>query len=274
MRAMLAVRTGKVAGTDFPIAEEARIGRAATNEVRLPISEVSNHHARIWSEEGLYFVMDTGSTNGTFVNGERIHKIRLRHLDVLSLGKGVDLIFLQREERPATRRKRPTIQEVTLRWLSGEDEGESFPIAPGRTTVGRAPSCTLVAMCKTISKLHAEISRYKDRVIIQDVGSTNGTRVNNQPITERTELQDNDRVIFGQVESRIRIVGETAEVSRAEPGDTDYRSMVFDQAWRTRLIWNNEEMEEAKEMPAARPSLDDLSPSAEETTGKKPGKHD
>ena len=269
MKAMLAGRTGKVAGTDFPIEDEALVGAATANEVRVRVRGVSRYHARLWSEDGLYFVEDAGSTNGTFVNGERIRTIRLRHLDVLSLGDGADLIFLLREDRPATRRR--AIQEVTLQWLGGEDEGESFQIVPGRTTVGRASSCTLVATAKTISKLHAEISRYEQRVTITDVGSTNGTRVNDQLITEPTELHDNDRVSFGSCESTIRIAGEIVEVSSAAAVDTVYRSMVFDQAWRTRLIWNNED---AEEMPAARPSLDELRPEAEERTSKKPGKHD
>lgn len=268
MKAMLVGRTGKVAGADFEVGEAAAVGAAATNQVRVRVRGVSRNHARIWSEEGVYFVEDAGSTNGTFVNGELVRKLRLRHLDVLSLGGSVDLIFLQREERLETRRR--SIHEVTLRWLSGEDEGESFSLAPGLTTVGRATSCTLVANGTTVSKLHAEISRMSDRVMISDLGSTNGTRVNGQPLTEPVELQDNDRISFGKCESTVRIVGEVASAETAAPVDTVYRSMVFDQGWRTRLIWDNEE----SELPEARPSLDELRPDDEENSGKAPAKHD
>ena len=48
------------------------IGRGAGCDVRLPDPSVSQHHATIRLENGHYAVVDEGSTNGTYVNGERL----------------------------------------------------------------------------------------------------------------------------------------------------------------------------------------------------------
>ncbi|MEO6327001.1 MAG: FHA domain-containing protein, partial [Thermoanaerobaculia bacterium] len=94
MSAKLLCRTGPQAGLTFRVRDVARIGRGAGIEVDLPLQGVSSLHATIVFTSGSYWIEDAGSTNGTFVNGRRVMKERLRHLDVLSLGAGVDLLFV------------------------------------------------------------------------------------------------------------------------------------------------------------------------------------
>ena len=48
------------------------IGRDAANEIVINDPEVSRHHARLTAQIGGYILEDMGSTNGTFVNGERL----------------------------------------------------------------------------------------------------------------------------------------------------------------------------------------------------------
>src|SRR4051812_11604695 len=50
----------------------AVIGRAHGTTVRIPSSEVSRQHCRLTVEGGLVHVVDLGSVNGTFLNGERV----------------------------------------------------------------------------------------------------------------------------------------------------------------------------------------------------------
>ena len=71
--ATLVILQGENTGKQFPLAKEAAVvGRTVEAEIHLPSSVVSRRHARIWCDDGTYFVEDLGSFNGTQVNGERI----------------------------------------------------------------------------------------------------------------------------------------------------------------------------------------------------------
>ena len=68
------------------------IGRGLNNDIILEDTRVSRHHAQLRYRSRRFWVADTGSTNGTFVNGERLTERALRDNDVLSLG-GLELTF-------------------------------------------------------------------------------------------------------------------------------------------------------------------------------------
>src|SRR5205085_11046510 len=85
--ARLIGRTGATAGTDFRLAGVATIGASSDNEIRIVAPGVSRRHARILVENDQYFVEDAGATNGTFLNGGRVQREALRHLDVITLGR-------------------------------------------------------------------------------------------------------------------------------------------------------------------------------------------
>jgi pSer/pThr/pTyr-binding forkhead associated (FHA) protein len=65
------------------------IGRDTSNDIILPVQQVSRQHARICCDKEGCNVIDVGSTNGTFVNGVRINPETpwlLRPNDVLKVG--------------------------------------------------------------------------------------------------------------------------------------------------------------------------------------------
>jgi predicted component of type VI protein secretion system len=64
-----------------------RIGRSAQNDIVLRDDNVSRHHATLWSQDDQLYIRDEDSTNGTWVNGERISTSRaLREGDLVRLG--------------------------------------------------------------------------------------------------------------------------------------------------------------------------------------------
>ncbi len=67
--------------------EAITVGRDSTNDLCLPHLSVSNFHAVIIPENGGVILKDLKSTNGTKVNGERIQKQVLVHLDDITIGK-------------------------------------------------------------------------------------------------------------------------------------------------------------------------------------------
>jgi predicted component of type VI protein secretion system len=98
-------RTGPNPGATFDGTQDVTtMGRDVTNEVVLSDSEVSRQHARITQTPGGYVLEDLGSTNGTFINGERLVAPRiLSPGDLVGLGENVTLTFeVASEEATAT----------------------------------------------------------------------------------------------------------------------------------------------------------------------------
>jgi len=80
------------------------IGRLASNDIVVSGPSVSSSHAWITNQQGRCIVMNTLSTNGTFVNDKRIHQATLRHGDRVRFGD-VELMFLTRDHgAPGARR--------------------------------------------------------------------------------------------------------------------------------------------------------------------------
>jgi pSer/pThr/pTyr-binding forkhead associated (FHA) protein len=77
------------------------IGRGPQNDVRIDNLTVSLRHARIEKVGDEYIIEDLGSTNGTYVNGTRISRARLNHMDRIRMGRHV-LFFLITKEPAKT----------------------------------------------------------------------------------------------------------------------------------------------------------------------------
>ena len=57
-------------GTSFNLAPQTNIGRGPTNTIQLPDQFISAEHTRLWYRNGLWYVQDAGSINGTYVNNQ------------------------------------------------------------------------------------------------------------------------------------------------------------------------------------------------------------
>lgn len=75
-------------------------------------------------------------------------------------------------------------------------EARAFTLAKDRVVVGRLPECDVVVEDAGASRQHAEIRRENGRFVLADLGSTNGTLVNESTIGEHT-LADGDRITIG-----------------------------------------------------------------------------
>ena len=76
-----------IAATAFLVAGAARVGRSPQCDIVLPDPSVSRSHALLDVHGGKLFVQDAGSTNGTFVNGERVESRALKAGDTVAFGK-------------------------------------------------------------------------------------------------------------------------------------------------------------------------------------------
>ncbi|HRF00930.1 MAG TPA: FHA domain-containing protein, partial [Pirellulaceae bacterium] len=83
----LYVLKGRDQGKRFALEEPVvSIGRETGNTIRLRDTEVSRRHGEIRSEQGRWVLIDLGSSNGTFVERDRIERHELRTGDRIQIG--------------------------------------------------------------------------------------------------------------------------------------------------------------------------------------------
>jgi hypothetical protein len=83
----LTVVQGADAGQSFALGVQARLGRNSDNEVRLNDPQASRYHALIQRQQNAYLIIDQGSGNGTYVNGQLINRpTPLASGDVITIG--------------------------------------------------------------------------------------------------------------------------------------------------------------------------------------------
>jgi hypothetical protein len=75
-------------------------------------------------------------------------------------------------------------------------DGSRIALEAEPVVIGRMPECTVVLTDPNVSRRHAEIRRQGSEVIVVDLQSTNGTRVNGLPVRERI-LVDGDDITVG-----------------------------------------------------------------------------
>ena len=254
MGAMLIGRTGVVAGRDYPVSDTVRIGAARDADIRILAEGVSRNHARLWQEGDTFWIEDTGSTNGTFVSGIRVSKERVHHLDVVTLGRTVDLIFLVREGTSATPAPPGGIVGVKLTAMDGPEAGQTFLVPKGEITLGRADSNNVVVASRAVSKVHARIERGSGVVTLRDLDSVNGTLVNDTRIVDTVVLGPRDRICLGGVRTfsvELKRDGATAPSDTpATAGDGADSGQMFSQEWKTKLVWSEDELAEMQELMA------------------------
>lgn len=101
-----------------------------------------------------------------------------------------------------------------LEIASGGMKGQRFEIDQGEILVGRAAECHIILDDTAVSSRHCMFVREGSRYSIRDLGSTNGTRLNGESVTE-SRLKPGDIVMVGAVEMLIN--GDDIEVDESVP---------------------------------------------------------
>ena len=75
----------------------------------------------------------------------------------------------------------PKDKELCLKVLEGPEKGSVYPLVKPRVTIGRANTDVRIDD-RTVSRLHCALEIAPNRILLRDLGSTNGTIIDNQPI--------------------------------------------------------------------------------------------
>ncbi len=77
--------------------------------------------------------------------------------------------------------------------------GREHPLTDDVVTIGRAVESDIVITSRRVSREHARLRREGWRVILEDLGSTNGTFLNDERVQQPVDLRDEDRIRVGDV---------------------------------------------------------------------------
>jgi pSer/pThr/pTyr-binding forkhead associated (FHA) protein len=91
----------------------------------------------------------------------------------------------------------------------GKHKGEVVPVRPREFLIGRDPACHLRPVSSIISDRHCAVLTRGSQVFVRDLGSANGTFVNNAAVKGEMELHHQDRLRVGFLTFGVRIESET-----------------------------------------------------------------
>ncbi len=194
------------------VGDSCSIGSLAGCTIVLDASlGVSRRHAQILRIQNGYELADLGSTNGTKVNGDTVKKRKLVSGDLIEIGRAAlkfedgpaaeDEISLEEDASspaPAAASKAETSasDQCMIVFAGGDRDGQKVPLDKPRITFGRNAKNVVQLNDAGTSGFHAEIAREGGAYVLRDLGSTNGTLVDGEPVSE-TALQHGARIRMG-----------------------------------------------------------------------------
>ena len=134
---------------------------------------------------------------------------------------------------------------VTLRVLDGTDRGRIYEDVPAPLTIGREEGNSIQLNDERISRFHVKIQEDEDRLVLTDLESTNGTKVNGETVQVGV-LRPGDVIALGRT---LLLVGSREEIARRlanlrgadlsegvaldadEPGESSSVALDFELHW-------------------------------------------
>ena len=230
--AWLVFQSGTNSGQTIPLAgTETTIGRGADNDVVVDDEGVSRQHAAITFVGGEYQISDVGSAGGTLLDGAAAEiSTTLESGATVRLGK-TDLLFMQGQPGAASGTPSaaaateppsapppepppvadaaatmvapaPEPEATLMAWLAvtdGPSKGATCQVNAGETRIGRGDDNHLIIGDAGVSRNHAVVMGSDSGMILLDLASSGGTRLNGEALTP-TELSTTSLIVVGETE--------------------------------------------------------------------------
>ncbi len=202
------------------------IGRGESCDLRLPDPSVSQHHVSIRQRGSDYIIIDEGSTNGTFVGPVRLAPQAprvLRSGDSIRVGRiWIDVrlesasvtshpqfatkdLALQLVAKSLEAQGEATIPQLTI--VEGDNADASLLLEQTnhRYVLGRSAVADLVLKDTNASRRHVEVWRQGAHVMLRDLGSKNGSKLDSSYLMPDKEIAWPEGAILGIGAERIAL---------------------------------------------------------------------
>lgn len=207
---------GKSKIAPFNPDQEITIGRKEGNSIRLKERNVSRQHARIYSTPDGLFIEPVAARYGLKVNSTKIDgPTPIECGDEIRIGDY--RLYIHDETQPDIREDEnlSAVKDIDPQLrpkfvvISSNFAGCEYIITKTKIVIGRNPNCDIHIQHQSVSAAHAEVRRTpRGDFEIRDLGSSNGTIVNNVHITDPVCLNSGDIVTLGHVIMRYCAPGE------------------------------------------------------------------
>lgn len=238
----------------FPNGEHAPVALAEGTVVvgsdedcalRLELPGIAERHCELTIGDGQARVRPLTDAAATVLNGKQVvGEADIKPGDLLLFGKiGCRVIAAGPARRPPPAsqvadddmghtRVRMAMPKYVLRGVSGPTFGKVFAMA-GSLTVGRSSDADISIAAKEISRHHARLQTSAAGVTVEDLGSANGTFVNDRRVQAATPLEPGDEVRFDTV--RFLLVSTAQEAQPASPAPPKAAATAWTPA--DRILW-------------------------------------
>lgn len=245
----LRIEQGPLTGREFKLTQpEVIIGRDKSLDLVFSSASVSRQHARLIRQGDNYLIEDLGSSNGTYINGERLSTDRklLRFGDRIGLGKAITLLYFSQdwEKQPAVQeaisepsRLAQTLMDVKsdlvsatrppqIQVLVAGEKANTYPLNHSIITVGRAEDNDIVISSRIVSRHHARLESVNGGFQVVVLPEANNPLLyEGRPIQEPRRLKHLDTFRIGSLDPGLMVT--MTYISPAEAVREQARQITF-----------------------------------------------
>lgn len=187
---------------------EISIGKSKSNDIVLPMPDVSRFHAVIAKKQKEWVITDTFSKTGVLVNGEKIEEQAvIEDGDIITIGS-IPLKFLCAEALSSQAKSQIRNQAKAMN--KAQQSNVAYAVLVDVVThkpiylrkkdvlIGRGSNADIQIALDTVSSEHARIHLTSQGWALSDLNSHNGTKLNGRYITQPQLIFDEDMITFGE----------------------------------------------------------------------------
>ena len=178
---------------------ETSVGRSKSCDIVFTNSTVSRSHAVVALRKDGFYVFDTESKAGVYVNGEKIQKSeKLSDGDVIAFGTAIMKFYMGSEANNDISHKKE--ENIKISRLVNLADNTEFNLDGDFITIGRENGSNIEIPAPYISRKQAEIFKHNNNWYIKNFGKVTKTTLNGDPIFSDTPLYDGDVIRLGDFE--------------------------------------------------------------------------
>lgn len=193
------------------------IGREAAAQIHLPFPAISSKHAQInLNAFGQLSLIDVGSTNGTYLNGQRLevgipYLITAKDSIEFAQASSIFLVFNPEETEISPNLKGDKTEFNDTKNLNTTRIIDKFN-GKDLIKIGRSSDSDVVIPHSSVSRNHATIEKKNGHFYVKDLGSTNGTYLNGNRIQGSAKISEDDILIIGRY--KLSLKGKAEDLTK------------------------------------------------------------